>query len=185
MIDPGHGGTDPGTTGAGVKEKDIVLEYSKMLGHFLRELGYTVAYTRDKDITLSQNYRRTVASRGDILISCHINGVGNEKAKGLSTWYRGGSQESKELANTIYNSISELNYFQKYGHGVFSDKERYPIGFYMLRYAIKRGCKACVLLEPGFLTNPEDREVLTNTTKRNKIAKAVAEGIDSYVKANQ
>lgn len=182
VIDPGHGGSDPGAVSGTVLEKNLVLDYALMLGHFLRELGYKTVFTRSTDKTLTQKERRSLATRGDILVSCHINAAASSSAKGASVWYRGGVVDSKTLAEYVYEEIMDLKFFTRYGHGVFADTERYKTGFYMLRFASKCGCKSCILVEPGFLSNQENRKILMDDRKRNLLAKAIANGIDNYIK---
>jgi len=173
----------------GVREKTIALDYAKMLGHFFRELGYTVVLTRKKDVTLTDRYRSSIAQRGDVLISCHTNGFKHPDANGLEVWYRTGIIESKSLAEAVYEKINELDYFRQ--RGIKGDKTRYPNpdpnsgGLYMLRHAAAAGCKLCILIEPGFLTNPGDRATLTTTKKRNLIAQAIRNGVHEYLEANK
>jgi N-acetylmuramoyl-L-alanine amidase len=105
MIDPGHGGKDPGAIGpTGLKEKDVVLEIGRMVRDRLsRHEAYEIRMTRDSDIFLPLEERTAMAnrSRADIFVSLHINASRNRNAKGISTFVfsRGASnQEDLELA---------------------------------------------------------------------------------------
>ena len=105
MIDPGHGGKDPGATGpTGLKEKDVVLDIGRMVRDRLaRHEGYEVRMTRDSDVFIPLEERTAMANRGraDIFVSLHINASRNRKTKGISTFVfsRGASnQEDLELA---------------------------------------------------------------------------------------
>lgn len=105
MIDPGHGGKDPGAIGpTGLKEKDVVLDIGRMVRERLSRLeAYEVRMTRDSDVFIPLEERTAMAnrSRADIFVSLHINASLNPKAKGISTFVfsRGASnREDLELA---------------------------------------------------------------------------------------
>lgn len=89
VIDPGHGGKDPGTTGNGLKEKDITLDVAKRLGKELTRLGYSVHYTRDKDVALSLSERTKFAreKKADLFISVHVNSSGKKDVSGMEVYY--------------------------------------------------------------------------------------------------
>jgi len=105
MIDPGHGGKDPGAIGpTGLKEKDVVLAIGKMVREKLsRHEEYEVRMTRDSDVFIPLEERTAMANRGraDVFVSLHINASPNRRAKGFSTFVfsRGASnREDLELA---------------------------------------------------------------------------------------
>ncbi|MGC9140751.1 MAG: LysM peptidoglycan-binding domain-containing protein [Caldimicrobium sp.] len=91
MLDPGHGGEDPGAVGPnGLKEKDVVLKLAKMVGKKLEErLGVEVLYTRDKDVFIPLAKRPALANslKADLFISLHLNASPDSKAKGFETYY--------------------------------------------------------------------------------------------------
>lgn len=90
VIDPGHGGKDPGATAFGMKEKDIVLQVAKKLAIKLKqELGCEVLLTRNKDVFLSLEERTAIAntSGADLFISLHLNAHPSEKVYGFETYY--------------------------------------------------------------------------------------------------
>lgn len=90
VIDPGHGGKDPGATAFGLKEKDIVLQIAKKLAiHLRQELGCEVLLTRDRDVFLSLEERTAIAntSNADLFISLHLNAHPSEKVHGIETYY--------------------------------------------------------------------------------------------------
>ena len=84
VIDPGHGGSDPGASGNGIIEKDLTLDISKYMFDRFRELGVPVSITRDSDITLSPSDRvdRILSFYGNdpnvIVLSNHINAGGGD-----------------------------------------------------------------------------------------------------------
>jgi N-acetylmuramoyl-L-alanine amidase len=90
IIDPGHGGKDPGAMAFGLKEKDIVLRIAKELAPVLeRELRCDVLLTRDQDVFIPLEERTAIANtqNGDLFISLHINAHPSAKVRGLETYY--------------------------------------------------------------------------------------------------
>ena len=104
MLDPGHGGKDPGAVGpTGLKEKDVVLAIGKMVRERLSRDGmYDVKMTRDTDVFIPLEERTAMANqaRADIFVSLHINASLNRKAEGISTYVlsRASDRHSLELA---------------------------------------------------------------------------------------
>lgn len=90
VIDPGHGGKDPGTISPnGLKEKDITLAVGKKLAQELREkTGYEVILTRDRDVFIPLEERTAIANskEGDLFVSIHVNAAPNQAAKGIETY---------------------------------------------------------------------------------------------------
>jgi N-acetylmuramoyl-L-alanine amidase len=90
VLDPGHGGKDPGAMAFGLKEKDIVLDVAKRLAPVLRkELGCEVVLTRKDDVFISLEERTAIANtnNADLFISLHINAHTSAKVRGLETYY--------------------------------------------------------------------------------------------------
>ncbi len=90
IIDPGHGGKDPGAMAFGMKEKDIVLDVAKKLAPLLeKELQCKVILTRDRDIFIPLEERTAIANtqNADLFISLHINAHPSPKVRGLETYY--------------------------------------------------------------------------------------------------
>ncbi|MCL1926571.1 MAG: N-acetylmuramoyl-L-alanine amidase [Syntrophorhabdaceae bacterium] len=105
MLDPGHGGKDPGAVGpTGLKEKDVVLAIGRMVRERMaRHNDFEVRMTRDSDVFIPLEERTAIAnrSRADIFVSLHINASPSRAVKGVSTYVfsRGaGNQEDLELA---------------------------------------------------------------------------------------
>lgn len=90
VIDPGHGGKDPGTISpGGLKEKDITLAVAKKLAQELREkTSYDVILTRTRDVFIPLEERTAIANskEGDLFISIHVNAAPNQAAKGIETY---------------------------------------------------------------------------------------------------
>lgn len=90
VIDPGHGGKDPGAMAFNIKEKDIVLKIAKKLGPVLkRELGCEVIFTRETDIFVPLEERTAIANteNADLFVSLHVNAHPSSKVRGLETYY--------------------------------------------------------------------------------------------------
>ena len=90
VLDPGHGGTDPGAIGrTGVAEKWLTLQLSLTLAERLRATGYEVLLTRQDDSTLTLQKRTEFANGidADVFISIHINSARNRKLRGFETYY--------------------------------------------------------------------------------------------------
>jgi N-acetylmuramoyl-L-alanine amidase len=105
MIDPGHGGKDPGAIGpTGLQEKDVVLAIGRMVRDKLaRSEDYEVRMTRDSDVFIPLEERTAMANRGraDIFVSLHINASRNRRANGISTYvlsHGTSNREDLELA---------------------------------------------------------------------------------------
>lgn len=91
VIDPGHGGKDPGAVGPrGLREKDIVLSVGKKLGNILKKRhGLKVIYTRDRDVFVPLNDRTEIANskKADLFISIHVNASERRQARGIETYF--------------------------------------------------------------------------------------------------
>lgn len=89
VIDPGHGGKDPGAISPnGLKEKDVTLAVGKKLAQELQGRGYDVILTRDRDVFIPLEERTAIANskEGDLFISVHVNAAPNQAAKGIETY---------------------------------------------------------------------------------------------------
>ena len=90
VIDPGHGGHDPGAIGPdGIEEKNITLKIGSMLAEKLRAMGFRVIMTRDKDVFIPLEERTAIANMGnaDVFISIHANASLSRRTKGITTYY--------------------------------------------------------------------------------------------------
>ncbi|WP_457573499.1 N-acetylmuramoyl-L-alanine amidase [Desulfolithobacter sp.] len=90
VIDPGHGGKDPGAMAHGLKEKNIVLQVARKTREILRQrYGYEVLLTRDRDIYLPLEERTAIAntSNADLFLSIHVNAHPKKSARGIETFY--------------------------------------------------------------------------------------------------
>jgi N-acetylmuramoyl-L-alanine amidase len=101
VIDPGHGGKDPGAVYGNAREKDIVLDISLKLGNYIKSAfpDVKVIYTRDKDVFVPLFQRADIANKNkaDLFISIHVNAVGKGSAQGTETYILGQHRTSENL----------------------------------------------------------------------------------------
>lgn len=182
-LDPGHGGIDSGTTYKKIYEKDINLLLCQKLKDSLKEKGATVYLTRetDKDLALNnaKNRKRSdLISRAylinktkpDMYISIHINHLSNSKYKGLQIFYNSKNKENKIIAESLTKHIKEKTWNVR--------KPKMNNTYYMYKNITSPG----ILIEVGFLSNPDDRYRLTHEEYQDKIISNITYGIESYFK---
>jgi len=172
IIDPGHGGPDPGAIGiGGLREKDLVLPISIEVAKLLEQQGVQVILTRDRDIDLDLEPRVRLAerSRASVFVSIHANAInlGRPDVNGVETYYY---TSGDGLARTIHNSI--LGGLRARDRGVRRAR------FYVLR----KTSMPAVLVEIGFVTGREDAANLSKPAYRSQMAAAIARGILQYMK---
>ncbi|HEC1754866.1 TPA: N-acetylmuramoyl-L-alanine amidase, partial [Campylobacter lari] len=134
VIDPGHGGKDPGTLGdKGVREKDVVLSVALKLGNELKKRGYRIYYTRSTDKFINLRDRTSMANEkmADLFISIHANAAPNkQRAKtlqGIETFFLSParSERSKKAAELENQSdFEEMNFFSKQTFLNFLNREK-------------------------------------------------------------
>jgi N-acetylmuramoyl-L-alanine amidase len=170
VIDPGHGGKDPGAIGiGGVREKDIVLSISQDVTRFLEQQGVRVMMTRNSDYFVSLQGRADMANRAraNVFVSLHANAVGGGRShvNGLEVYYYG----NRSLADAIHRSI--LRTVNVRDRGVRRAR------FYVLR----KTRMAATLVETGYVTGVEDVVKLRDANYQRQMAEAIARGIIDYL----
>lgn len=173
MIDPGHGGKDPGAIGiGGVQEKRVILPMAQQVAAILEKQGIQVIMTRNSDYYVSLKDRTVMANRAgaDIFVSIHANSMGMSRpdVNGIETYY---FQDGRELAEKIHNSM--LRSVDVANRGVRRAR------FYVLRHT----AMPAVLVEVGFLTGREDAKKLADPRYRSQVSEAIAAGIIQYVRS--
>lgn len=181
VIDPGHGGTDPGAMGNGIIEKDLNLAISNIIYNRLKELGATVSITRETDITLepAERVKKILSFYGNgtdvLVVSNHINASGGDGAEVIYAL-----RNSDTFANMI---LEEL---ERAGQNIRSAyQRRLPSNPSQDYYFLLRETKNTqpVIIEYGFLDSPGDD---VNQLKNNyaDFAEAVVRAIARYTKIN-
>lgn len=186
VIDPGHGGNDPGTIGySGTLEKDVALAISKKLFVFFQQSGAKVLLTRERDQDLgdpqspgrdSDLQRRVEIANeagADVVVSVHLNHFSDRSEYGAQVFYQRGSQEGKRLAECIQ---PRLNAFL-----IDSGRQALPGDFYLCRNARA----PAVIVEAGFLSHPEEERKLKEEEYQMKAAWAIYTGVVGYFQAGQ
>lgn len=208
VIDPGHGGKDPGAVSQAGQEKQIVLSLSKTLRDLLVKKGYNVRLTRETDVFLPLRKRTQFATnqKADLFISIHTNASTFRKAAGIETYYLAlASDESaritamrenagaeynmkeldalvgrilKESKSTESRRLAELIQAQ-----LASGKQVRDRGVKHAPFVVLIGTKVpAVLVEVGFISNPTEGKKLTTQAYQRQLATAIAEGIEHYIK---
>ena len=190
IIDAGHGGEDGGASSAsGLIEKHLNLEISCLIRDMLEKAGVKVVMTRTDDRLL---YDRNVDFEGrkkkldlaarlevaktyeeSIFISIHMNSFSDKRYSGLQVWYSQNCPESMVLAQKIQSGVrAELQPNNKRTIKAADSK------IFLLDNAIS----PAVLVECGFLSNPEEARLLGNDTYKNELARAIYEAIMEFLK---
>ena len=174
VIDPGHGGLDPGAVGiGGMRETDIVLEVSKIVTELLSDKGVKGILTRKNEVDLDLPPRVTFANNknADIFVSIHANASRGKRRdiNGLETFYYRG-WKGRLLAKNIQKQILRVSPGSP-DRGVKQGR------FYVL----KNTRMPAVLVEIGFLTGRLDARRLEKRSHRKRIAYAIAKGILEYL----
>jgi len=187
IIDAGHGGEDCGAIGAnGVYEKDLNLTVAMTLGEMLTNEGYAVVYTRTEDKLLYKEEENVHGIRkisdlknrckiaaeyeGAILISIHMNSFGDARYSGLHTYYSENGNSSYELAGAIQDAVKvklqpNNNRVIKAGRGM---------------YVLENVKNTAVLIECGFLSNPDECEKLSQKEYQRELCFSILCGIIEY-----
>ncbi|MCC0783084.1 N-acetylmuramoyl-L-alanine amidase [Clostridioides sp. ES-S-0108-01] len=186
MIDPGHGGSDTGTTGkplGGIKEKDYTLNTSLATTEYLRSKGINVIMTRDTDKTLSLGNRTALSNslRPDLFTSIHYN-ASDTTGNGVEVFYKlkdkdGGT--TKTLASNILNRILEK--FNLKNRGIKTRTlSTDPTKDYL--YVLRTNDMPAVLVECAFLDNEKDMSLLNTSDKVKEMGTQIGKGIEESLK---
>lgn len=181
---PGHGGFDPGKVGVNQSlEKDINLAIGKKLSDILASNGYTVYMTRTEDVALCQGDERSKKMTDmknrvamieekapSLVVSIHQNSF-SAGTKGAQVFYHTKSEEGKRLAGILQQTIREA--VGDDNHRV----EKANDSYYMLR---KVSCPL-VIVECGFLSNPEEEALLQDEKYQKRMAQGIAQGIENFL----
>jgi len=207
VIDPGHGGRDPGAISPwGLKEKDINLSIAKYLYNILRKEGFRVYLTRNSDYFLSLKERVKFARRkkADLFISIHANANPSSRLKGFEVYYASSrflDTQSKILATAeeLYRNeagILPRKFKNLLGRMVYNENRRRTnylasailnsarnLGILTNKtigapfYVLKYNICPAVLVEVGYLTNRYEERLLRTALYRKQLALAIAQGI--------
>lgn len=174
ILDPGHGGKDPGAVVGSNSEKAITLKVGTLVRQKLEAAGAKVSMTRTGDTypSLQDRVDFTDANYGEIFVSIHVNSASSTSAQGTETYYAVTTgdmyQEDIDLATFVNNQI--VNNLNMKNRGV--KEQQY--------YVIRNMLIPSILVELGFLTNSEDRAKMTDDQYIELFAEAIYKGIYQY-----
>lgn len=210
IIDPGHGGKDPGSVGYnGLKEKDVVLSTALILQKKIKDKypDKTIILTRDRDVFIPLEERANIANRtyeklGEtIFISIHVNSSRSSKSYGFETWHlnadykrdilnKNSISDDKSVANIVNAMMIEEIYKEsKELAKNIQDKLEERIGYVSRNrgikeekyFVIKKSIMPAVLVEIGFNSNKYEAIRLTNYSYLNKIATGISGGLFKFI----
>lgn len=182
VIDPGHGGSDPGAIGAaGTREKDITLTISKRVKEYLEDEGAKVYMTRTTDVDVygpnasdrdELQARVDVGERNnaDVFLSLHINSSVNKDIGGFSTYYYPKTNNDLRLAQNVQKKLAD-------NFGV-DDLGVRQANFYV----VKRISMPAILVEMCFISNPKEEKLMAGSWFQKKTARLIVEGVEQYFK---
>lgn len=183
VVDPGHGGPDGGGVGPSkVLEKDLTLDYGKKLARYFSQAGSAVILTREKDADLSSpgksirerkvedlhnRVKLAKANKAAAYLSLHTNSFGT-RWSGAQVFYYPESEESKALAECIQEEITRIINN--------TNRKARPLSPYILRNLPM----PAVIVEVGFLSNPQEEELLMDEHYQEKMTYAIYAGTVKY-----
>lgn len=185
VIDVGHGGSDPGKVGIqGIKEKDVNLAIARYLKDYLIAEDYTVYMTRETDqglydesvsnkkkSDLSNRIQFVQEKNASCMISIHQNSYPDTIQHGAQTFYYEGREEDKNFAQYVQDSLL-----------TFDPSNTRQIKSNTSYYILKNAQVPTILIECGFLSNPEETANLTDPNYQKQIAYAIAIGTCRYLR---
>lgn len=189
VIDPGHGGQDPGKVGVnGVLEKDINLAIAKELQQFLEAADVEVILTRETEAGLYRESDRNKKAadlrarcrliedaKPALVVSIHQNSYPEAEVKGPQVFYYTGSEEGRKLAEQVQESFDGLL-------GAENTRKPKANGDY---YLLKQVAEPIVIVECGFLSNPKEAADLADATYRQRVAWSIHLGILRYLNGRE
>lgn len=181
MIDPGHGGADPGKIGVNeAEEKDINLQIALKIQNILSEEDISVMMTRSTDERLADSQVEDLRARVDMInknhpvltVSIHQNSYSDGAVRGAQVFYFESSKEGEAAAGYIQNALGELD-----------PENAKQIKANNTYYLLKNTEVPVVIAECGFLSNYEEAEMLIAEEYQTQVAEAVAAGVLQYLQA--
>lgn len=178
LVDAGHGGDDGGARCQDSKkwEKELNLQVAKAVRDALENDGAAVIMTREEDMQYSKNKREDLSARlalarendADMVLSIHMNEYRSRKESGPQVFYRAGQEQSRLLAGALQSALIE---------GLSPQKERVAMAgdYFILSLDIPS-----VLVECGFISNPEEEKLLLDADYRQRLAQAIRAGVEEY-----
>lgn len=180
VLDPGHGGSDPGAIGPNkTQEKTITLAVSQRLKALLENAGAKVVMTRQTDVDvygpnasatdeLQARVNVGNSNKADVFVSLHINAFSNPAVGGMATYYYQKTGYDAMLAKKIQDNLIKIGDFQDRG----INSARF--------YVIKRTKMPAILTELGFISNPDEEKRLNTPQLQQQMAQSIMQGLDGF-----
>lgn len=185
VIDPGHGGYDPGAIGVtGLREKEFNLLTSLLVRDKLVQMGAQAILTRENDTFISLTDRAVVANNlpADVFLSIHANFSERSQARGTSTYYYAPSTDSVLAAQ----AGQRARLAQAVQRSLISNLGTSDMGVLQANFSVLRNTQIpSILVESAFLSNSEDEALLKSAEFREKEAQAIVNGLLEYFAAQQ
>lgn len=176
MLDPGHGGKDPGAIGlGGLREVDVILPVAKRVAEILAKQGIAVKMTRNDDyfIGLDERVMMSRAAGATLFVSIHANSIDNRPdVNGLELYHYNIGQS---FAETVHSAI--LDYVNK--NGFFLNDRRVRSARFLV---LRKSAIPAILVETGYLTNEAESARLRRDDYQKVMAEGIAKGIIQYIK---
>lgn len=173
VVDPGHGGPDTGAKGpVNLREKDITLAVSRRLAAHLGEAGSRVFLTRTADVQVPAHQRllRAVENRAEVMLSLHCGHDPDRRVRGVRTLYTARHAAGERLAHAIHAAILARLPLADRGVTTLGGED-----------GVMRAARVgLVVLECVTITNPLDEALLRSVTFKDRLAKAVRNGLLHY-----
>ena len=178
VVDPGHGGEDPGKVGINdVLEKDLNLQIAKKVKKLLEEAGIKIVMTRTNDKVpdakkedLNQRVQLINETKPTLALCIHQNSYPDEKIKGAQVFYHTITPEAEDVASIVQEQLRTVD----------------PTNTRQIKendtYFMLKNCQVpTIIVECGFLTNPEEAAKLTQEEYQDQIAQAICEGVVKWL----
>lgn len=180
VIDPGHGGFQPGAYAWGYNEKTLTLDIGLRVYRLLHEAGANVILTRndDEDLTLSARANVANSNHAEAFVSIHLNAIdSSRKRSGTQTWFHFQNPICKAFASTMQTDVCQALGLPNLG--IHSDSVRFRTGFGVLRES--NPSMPAVLVEVGYLDCQQDFQQLCRPDFRERAARGICNGIADYL----
>ncbi|MGA1205960.1 MAG: N-acetylmuramoyl-L-alanine amidase [Opitutales bacterium] len=196
ILDPGHGGKDPGAenNALGLREKSLTLDLATRLKRKLEDKGFRVSLTRDRDEFQPPEKRAAKGNQmgGDLFVSLHFNATASDKVSGVETYAFTPRFQPSSARTSLHSSDREnypgngndpwntlaAYYVQRSMAGQLGATDR---GLKRARFTVLRDLRMPgILIEGGFVTHPAEGRNIGSAAYRDRLVEAILEGILSY-----
>lgn len=168
MIDPGHGGEDAGVVAGDILEKDVAMSAALALGEAFLAQGYDIRFTRAGDYAVGYAERRAMAEEAGaaMFISVHFNGDDDATLHGIEIYVNLDSEAPSSAGEAVATALRELGG---------------PVAVEGRPWDFLKSPVPSVMIEAGFLTNPEERQLILSADHQHALAEHIAGGANIYL----